>query len=491
METTGEFLTTNVLKKLPEYVSGCRSDNLNSQLEGVQGIRKLLSIERNPPIQQVLESGILPQLVAFLTSESSQLVFESCWALTNIASGNSAQTNAVVNSGAVPLVIQLLKTSQDDDVKEQAVWFLGNAAGDSTKSRDLLLNMGVLDAILALNVPELKFAAMRNATWTISNLARGKPQPALKKIKPAIHVLSQLIEAKDDEVLTDACWALSYISDGEDERIQVVIEYPNIVPKLVELLMHKNTTVKTPALRTIGNIATGNDMQTQKLINAGVLPALVQLMKHAKKGIRKEAVWTISNITAGDKSQIQKVLDTPEAFETLAHLLKSGDLDVKKEAAWAISNAIAGGSRDQIVKIATNKCIAAFCSMLHNDVDSKVLKVCLEGLQNILKAGSKETSNPFIPVMEKHNLLGILEVLNEDEEVYQMGKSILDEYFGGEAHNVGEVNLSPDVEEASFDGEDTEVEEPGSTASPTKKITSRIPKAQSKTSDSFVPGETE
>jgi hypothetical protein len=39
----------------------------------------------------------------------------------------------------------------------------------------------------------------------------------------------------DEEVLTDACWALSYLSDGTDDKIQSVIE-SGVLPRLVELL---------------------------------------------------------------------------------------------------------------------------------------------------------------------------------------------------------------------------------------------------------------
>lgn len=54
--------------------------------------------------------------------------------------------------------------------------------------------------------------------------------------KPAIPALERLIQSNDEEVLTDACWALSYLSDGTNDKIQAVID-AGVCPRLVELLL--------------------------------------------------------------------------------------------------------------------------------------------------------------------------------------------------------------------------------------------------------------
>lgn len=69
---------------------------------------------------------------------------------------------------------------------------------------------------------------------------------------------------------------------------------------------HTQASVLVPALRTVGNIVTGDDAQTQIVINCSALPYLLNLLTTSpKKSIKKEACWTISNITAGTKAQIQ------------------------------------------------------------------------------------------------------------------------------------------------------------------------------------------
>ena len=196
--------------------------------------------------------------------------------------------------------------------------------------------------------------------------------------------------------------------------------------------MHPSPGVQTPALRTVGNIVTGDDLQTQVIINyCSALPCLLSLLASPKKGIRKEACWTISNITAGNNVQIQSVVDA-NIIPPLINLLTNADFDIKKEAAWAISNATSGGTPEQIDFLVAQGCVPPLCDLLDID-DNKVVQVALEGLENILKGGIyMYGKNPYVLAVENAGGLDKLDNLqtHDDNDIYERAVKILEMFFG-------------------------------------------------------------
>lgn len=242
----------------------------------------------------------------------------------------------------------------------------------------------------------------RNGVWTLSNLCRGKnPPPDFQKVASCLPVLARFIYHEDNEVLSDACWALSYLSDGPNNKIQAVID-AGVCRRLVELLGYRQcNNVVSAALRAVGNIVTGDDAQTQIILNCNALPALYSLLHAEKDTIVKEACWTISNIAAGNMQQIQAIIDA-NIFPTLIHILGTAEYKTRKEAAWAVTNSTSGGTGEQIKYLVSVGCIPPMCELL-TVMDANIVQVALNGLENVLKSGDQcyQKPNPYAVLIEE------------------------------------------------------------------------------------------
>ena len=258
----------------------------------------------------------------------------------------------------------------------------------------------------------------------------------------------------DEEIISDCCWALSYISDGDNQRIQDILDL-NILSTLINFLGHESNKINIPCLRTLGNIVTGNDLQTQEALNLGLVDKICAYLSSNQISIKREALWTLSNITAGSDEQINLVLSHPSISMVIA-CLNDPDFEIKKEALWTISNATHAKFIGLALKVIDLGAFPSLCDIL-TLTDSKILLVALEAINNLLRAGNnaitsdQECRNNEVAL--KFDEIGGLSKMEElqnhpNGKIYRKVVEIMNEHY--ELVEVTDENEPPKPELFSF-----------------------------------------
>eukprot|EP00331_Platyophrya_macrostoma_P023919 CAMPEP_0176442708 /NCGR_PEP_ID=MMETSP0127-20121128/21986_1 /TAXON_ID=938130 /ORGANISM="Platyophrya macrostoma, Strain WH" /LENGTH=404 /DNA_ID=CAMNT_0017827793 /DNA_START=236 /DNA_END=1447 /DNA_ORIENTATION=+ len=336
---------------------------------GIIALRKVLSIESEPPIQEVIDTGIVPLLKDFLLEDQEpQLQLEAAWCLTNIASGTTDQSKVVADNRGIELLIRLL-TSNNSEGAEQAVWALGNLISLYQKIKSKLSSKHVI--------------------WAISNCCRGKPKPSYSLTSKALSTLVEAVKTSvDAEVLTDAIWALSYlIGDGQADPTNGINEAIKLglLEAMTNLIQSPLLSIVIPTIRILGNLAAAQDNSyIDEILKYPIfIDTLAGLITHAKRAIRKETSWCLSNLVAGTPAQSIHILNHPTLIDNLFKQASSECIEVLKEMAYVILSLNDTCTFEEIVNL-NKKGQLQFLSLVFSKKEAPVVEVGLEGLQKIL-----------------------------------------------------------------------------------------------------------
>ncbi|EFC50862.1 predicted protein, partial [Naegleria gruberi] len=263
------------------------------------------------------------------------LYYEVMSTIERVFSFGSSASN-MVSLGCIPHIVHLLKTCDCLDLKEQCNYVLGDIAEELVSFRDLILDEDVLPTILKqLEQNSNSITFMRSVSSCLLNLTKGKPCVSLNHAKMVMSALHILLFADDDQILCDACWALEKIMFFQDEGISLFIE-SGFITRIIPFLRSKSNSIVTPVLRIFAIISSGNDMETEYMLNAGLLREMPTLINSPRISIRKDALLTIANILGGD-TQIKHVIDAG-LVPLIIDSAKSNEIQIKSEAFISIMN---------------------------------------------------------------------------------------------------------------------------------------------------------
>ncbi|KAJ6249379.1 importin alpha [Anaeramoeba flamelloides] len=378
LESNIQRETISFKQELNVFVKYINSNNQKNVLEGIHGIRLMLSVQDNPPVKQVLQTGVIPKILTYFATNT--------------------------------------------DYDQQCIWALGNLAGDSAIFRDQILDYDeIIEKISNIySIKNISLQMARNGVWVL--------------VKKAIPTFTRLIMNRDVGLISDASWGLSFVVSTKKKAIDAIIDSGSI-PRLVFLLGREDKEILIPVLRTLASVVSGNFTQTNEVLQYGILSYFQKLLSHKHSEIRRLSCWTLSNITAGDPQQIESVYKSG----IIPHLIELFEKDIEKiqkEICWVLSNIVECGEEAHIHLLVEKGVIKVFCKFL-NTPDLRIVRICLESLEKILELGKQNfnnemnMSNLYITQVEEMRGFEKMSKLLEEktQNITKTTKRILDNFY--------------------------------------------------------------
>ncbi|KAA6388037.1 MAG: putative importin subunit alpha-3 [Streblomastix strix] len=299
-----------ILSNLDKVVEQLQDADQEQVLNSVRTIRKLLSSDGDEiPIQHVINSGAVEKLIILIYfDEYPRIQLESIW-------------------GVLQPMLHLLR-SPDISVREQVVFALGNIANIEYIQVELI-SSGFEEMILPIICSNNLSIKMReNLCWLLSNLLQ-KADLKQKTIEESTRFLSQQLrnaseKENNEQLISDILWGLYFIAEKYNFN-HLILQY-GILMIVIRYMRHHNLRLIIPALRIVGELASGSELDTQSVVNAGALDALNILLQKTKLVILKESCWVLSNIAAGTSSQVDALLQSG-CIQRILALLHSSQVD--------------------------------------------------------------------------------------------------------------------------------------------------------------------
>ena len=167
-------------------------------------------------VDRIIKSGLIRQLVSFLSHDEDELKALTLHALGNIVIEDDEQTQAVLNEGVLNYLPELLLSKNEKIVKD-ALWVSSNITAGNRRQIQAVLDAGLIPSIIKA-LGEEPCENQKEAAWTVCNISQS----------------------------------------GTAEQIMFLVD-SGLIPSLCHLLTSTDSQLPVPALETIKNIIMWND----------------------------------------------------------------------------------------------------------------------------------------------------------------------------------------------------------------------------------------
>ncbi|KAG8983806.1 Importin alpha subunit (Karyopherin alpha subunit) (Serine-rich RNA polymerase I suppressor protein), partial [Tulasnella sp. 427] len=328
------------------FVHAFRSNDSTISKLGLAKITKLIQTFPSRAVQPIIDTGLVPDIVTLLESDDPELQALAASTATNLACGTTQQTQIIVEAGAIPSLTKLAAAT-NEEMSDIAVWALANILADSGATRDEVENNRGMEAISSiLESADSSQKVKRTAVWAaFCYLSPASiPKMTLSRAKYVLPSIAAYI--RETSVDIDNMESIEYAVKALDRICNLNLPHSElaeteVVSRLVELVAYPSSSndIKKYALRCLNHLVSGNDDDTQNVINAGVIPALLTVARSSTSELRYGACRIASNIAVGAPEQVQALVHSGFLEPAVTILLDvNADSKCRREACWVITN---------------------------------------------------------------------------------------------------------------------------------------------------------
>ncbi|KAF3333632.1 importin subunit alpha-2 isoform X1 [Carex littledalei] len=438
--------TAQTVQELKSFLSYQGKDATQKAIEALRALRRLLSKSEVPPTEAAIQEGAVPLLVQCLSFGSAdEQLLEAAWCVTNIAAGGPEETKSLLP--ALPLLVAHLGEKSSAHVAEQCAWALGNVAGEDMELRSILFAQGALLPLTRLMLSN-KGSTARTAAWALSNLIKGPDPKAaneLIRIEAIIDTIIKHLKTAYEELVIEVAWVVVYLSALSDKAISLLVR-SDVVPVLVNLLVRSESLqLLIPVLRSLGNLVAADGYITHSVLIVGnditdqLLSGLIKCLKSEHRVLKKEALWVLSNIAAGTLEHKTLILSS-EVVPLLIGLLSTAPFETKKEVAYTLGNICVGHTKGSdnrcdiivghLVPLVKGGCLPGFVNLVRS-ADLEAARVGLQFLELVMR-GYPNGEGPKL--VEREDGIDAMErfQFHENQEMRNMANTLVDKYFGAD-----------------------------------------------------------
>ncbi|KFK24759.1 hypothetical protein AALP_AA8G021400 [Arabis alpina] len=438
-----EAQTIKAVEELKSAVQYQGKGAMQKRVAALRELRRLLSKSEFPPTEAAINAGAIPLLVQCLSFGSpDEQLLESAWCLTNIAAGKPEETKSLLP--ALPMLIAHLGEKSSAPVAEQCAWAIGNVAGEGEDMRSVLLSQGALPPLARMIFPD-KGSTVRTAAWALSNLIKGPESKAaaqLVRVDGIVDAILRHLKKMDEEIATEISWIVVYLSALSDIATSMLLK-GGILQLLIERLATSDSLqLLIPVLRSLGNFVASDPKAILTFLIRGqntkdsVIGVLAKCLRSEHRVLKKEAAWVLSNIATGSVEH-KKMIHSTEAMPLLLRLLSTSPFDIRREVAYVLGNlcveSVEGDTKPRIIQehlvsIVRAGCLSGFIDLVRSP-DIEAARLGLQFIELVLR-GMPNGEGPKL--VEGGDGIDAMErfQFHENEELRVMANSLVDKYFG-------------------------------------------------------------